>query len=267
MNQTQIRYILAAGWGIYAGVAAGWFLSKRKWQKIADEEIENVKEHYYNRQAAILRSNLRAVEEELDVERNESRHLAEVPPHSDEELRPVSESPFLKPGDPEDDESAELQKEVEQIAHDLKYHDLDTIEPEELEPNVKFEPTDFDETPPEGRKYPLTEPENPDRPYVISVEEFMDDEPVYDKMTLTYYEADDILSDDNGKVVRSIDRVIGDQALINFGNRSDDNHVVYVRNEPLKTDYEVALEERAYTEVVLKLTPKGNKKRRLPEDE
>lgn len=252
MNQTQIRYILAAGWGVYAGAIAGYVLSKRKWKTFADEEIESVKSYYYDRQATILRENLRAVEYEL---------YEEAPIRASSGPRE-----FIKPGEPVN-EFEELEKEAAELAQDLKYVDLDTVDPEEIEPNVVFEPDSFEESVPVGHKYPRTEVEDPSRPYVISVDEFMEDEPEHDKVTLTYYEADDILADDNGKVLRSLDKVIGDQAILHFGERSSDSDLVYVRNEWLASDYEVTRDPRSYQEVVLKLSNPTRKSRKIPEDE
>ena len=80
-------------------------------------------------------------------------------------------------------------------------------------------------------------------PYVISPQEFgdLDD---YDKISLTYY-ADGYLVDGE-TVIDNVDEVVGPDALDSFGEYEDDS--VYVRNDRLKTDYEILLNETNFIE-------------------
>lgn len=260
MNQTQIRYILAAGWGIYAGVGVGYWIARRTWKRIADEEIESVKEQYANRQEVMF--NFQKIQSGGKIKGEDLKKLAdrgvEIP-------KEYVELDYREKEAVERDEA--LARESMDISEDLKYRDLDTIDPEEVEPNVEFSSDDFPEQAPEDRKYAVSDPEDPSVPYVISVEEFMDDDPDYSKTTLMYYEGDDILTDEKDRVIRSIDRIIGDDAIAQFGQRSGDNNLVYVRNERMEADYEVCREERSYQEVVLNIkTPKIKRGMRFEED-
>ena len=74
-----------------------------------------------------------------------------------------------------------------------------------------------------------------EKPYVISPEEFGEFEE-YEKISLTYY-ADKVLADE----------IVGEESLNHFGEYEDDS--VFVRNDRLKCDYEILLDQRNYSDV------------------
>lgn len=99
---------------------------------------------------------------------------------------------------------------------------------------------------PEG---PTTAGEGIRGPYVISQEEFFDRG--LDKQNqITYYSGNDILVSAKGKVVAAADRtvLIGLDALSKFGEMSEDDNVVYIRNPNLGAgvDFEITLDEGNY---------------------
>jgi hypothetical protein len=98
-----------------------------------------------------------------------------------------------------------------------------------------------DEKPEEVKEAPMTV----DKPYVIAPEEFgdLDD---YETITLTYY-ADQILADDNDVIVDDVEDVVGFDSLNSFGEYEDDS--VFVRNDRLKCDYEILLDQRKFSNV------------------
>lgn len=87
-----------------------------------------------------------------------------------------------------------------------------------------------------------------DKPYTIPPEEFGE---LYDyeKISLVYY-ADGVLADDDDELVDDIDDVIGNESLKKFGEYEDDS--VFVRNDRLKCDYEILLDQRKYSDVIRK---------------
>jgi hypothetical protein len=88
----------------------------------------------------------------------------------------------------------------------------------------------------------------PDEPHVISPEEFGEIED-YEKIGFTYY-ADMVLADEDNKSVPpdEIKDMLGTEALNSFGEYEDDS--VFVRNDRLKCDYEILLDQRKYRDVV-----------------
>jgi hypothetical protein len=84
-----------------------------------------------------------------------------------------------------------------------------------------------------------------DEVYVISPDVYGDMDG-YDTENLTYY-ADKVLAYDDGEIVKNVDELIREESLTHFGEFEDDS--VFVRNEKLKTDYEILLDVRKYSEV------------------
>ena len=78
--------------------------------------------------------------------------------------------------------------------------------------------------------------------YVISPDEFGENEE-FEQISLTYY-SDHILTDDNDEIIEDVDDIVGIESLDHFGEFEDDS--VFVRNERLKCDYEILLDQRKY---------------------
>ena len=87
---------------------------------------------------------------------------------------------------------------------------------------------------------------NKDRPYIIPPEMF-DEEPDYDAVTLTYYN-DGVVADMWDEKVDDVDDTIGSDSLNHFGEYEEDS--VFVRNDNLKTDYEILRDYRNYSDIV-----------------
>lgn len=92
-----------------------------------------------------------------------------------------------------------------------------------------------------------------EEPYVITRQEFDAGEQEYSQSELTYYDGDDVLSDDRGSPIQDTDNVVGDNNLLKFGHGSGNPNIVYIRNEKLEIDIEVSKHDGLYTEQVLGL--------------
>ena len=84
-----------------------------------------------------------------------------------------------------------------------------------------------------------------EKPYVISPDEF-GEFGEYDTVSLTYY-ADHVLTDDNDDIIEDVDDIVGTESLTHFGEYEDDS--VFVRNDRLKCDYEILLDQRNFSDV------------------
>lgn len=85
-------------------------------------------------------------------------------------------------------------------------------------------------------------------PHIISPEEFGDQDE-YDEISLTYY-SDGTVTDDNDRAMSEdeVEETIGKESLTHFGEYEDDS--VFVRNDRLKADYEVLMDQRSYADVL-----------------
>lgn len=90
-------------------------------------------------------------------------------------------------------------------------------------------------------------------PYLITPEAFFENDD-YEKDTLTYYEDDYTLTDNQDKQIDRVDQIIGERHLGMF-HATDGDKTIYVRNERLQSDYEVVIVNGAYSTVVLGMTP------------
>lgn len=185
------RWVLLA---FIAGVGVGsvctWQLLKRKYEQIAQEEIDSVKAVYVERK---------------NVEKAEKSFLEGL-------------QEGLKKKETQDNEDL---KEYKSIIQKEGY-------------------TDYSRRVEEKKGDLFTE-----KPYVILPEEFGEFED-YEKISLTYY-ADKVLADENDEEVDDVDENVGEESLNHFGEYEDDS--VFVRNDRLKCDYEILLDQRNYYDV------------------
>lgn len=85
-----------------------------------------------------------------------------------------------------------------------------------------------------------------ERPYVITPDEF-DEFDDYEAISLVYF-ADGVLTSDNYDVVDDVDDIVGADSLNHFGEYEDDS--VFVRNDRLKSDFEILIDQRKYSDVI-----------------
>lgn len=172
----SIIFVLGAG----VGAAVTWFYTKKKYEKIAQEEIDSVKETF----AKIKQSDISA------------EKVAKA-------------------------QATEEKPAIMQYANEIVKNRYTTNEEREEDDTVDA---------------------TPNRPYVISPDEFgtKDD---YDVITYTYY-ADGTLADECNDPVEDIEDTVGFESLGHFGEYEDDS--VFVRNDMKKCDYEILLDERSY---------------------
>jgi hypothetical protein len=185
MNSTLSNIaIFAAGAAI--GSVVTWKLLKTKYEQIADEEIESVKEVYAKKEA----------EKKAEAEPKES--------DEDSIVTIKNEKPDI----------FEYAKKYKEIAEENEYITA------------------------EGGVMEM------DKPFVIEPEEY--DEYGYDTVSLSYY-ADGVLTDDMDNPIEDVEGMVGRESLTHFGEFEDDS--VFVRNHALKTDFEILLDTRNFSDI------------------
>jgi len=91
----------------------------------------------------------------------------------------------------------------------------------------------------------------PGAPYVIHEDERHDQDCVdYADTTLTWYSGDDILCDDDDRALPDVEEIIGLANLARFGDGTDDENVMFIRNDRLEVIMEVNRSPNSYTEEV-----------------
>lgn len=165
------------------------------------------------------------------------------------------ESPYRKPN---------LETAAKQLREQGFIDYTSMYRPGEPEDIIDEEEVDALVIEPDETDIPVLTAEKPDRPYVISPEEF-GDLPDYDVITLTYYEGDCILADELDDVIDDVDTIVGFDAFNHFGDYEDDS--VHIRNDALKCDYEILLDIRSYLDVIAPKQTKSSKKKKSTKTE
>lgn len=184
---SKLNNLFIFTFGAAIGSVATWKVLKDKYEKIAQEEIDSVKEKFSQKAGIVSTSN------ELLT--------------GDDSVTPD-----------------------EKIAGNSEINEYNNIVVKE--------------------KYTTKGDEEMYKPYVISPEEFGEKD--YDQISLTYY-ADEVLTDEENELLENIDATVGLDSLNHFGEYEDDS--VFVRNDRLKTDFEILLDHRNYSEVSNELPP------------
>ena len=101
------------------------------------------------------------------------------------------------------------------------------------------------------------------KPFIITNHEFMENEAAHTQVTVTYFEGDDVVSDERDQAVSDVDDTIGNENLQKFGKKSNDPNVVYVRNFKLGMDFEVLRSRGKFTEEVLGFIEHSDSRNRI----
>jgi hypothetical protein len=93
----------------------------------------------------------------------------------------------------------------------------------------------------------------PNAPYVIHQDEHKSSEFEYVQVSYIYYDADDVLIDlDDNRPITNASLVVGENNL-KWGHGSDDEDVVFIRNDRLELDIQITRSPKSYEEEVLGL--------------
>lgn len=206
MNKIEaaIAFLLGAA----VGGTAVWYLVKDKYAKIAEDEINSVKETYARHERAQNALNrykgLCDDEKKSDISNNSDSDKVSVPDNGN---------------------AAKHSDNTKTKESRIDYSNPATTENSPVENKSEIPPTGT--------------------PYVITPDEFderYDDG--YNAVTYIYF-SDGVVSDEYGVVVDNVEEMFGD-ALEHIGEYEDDS--VYVRNDLKKCDYEIFTDLRSYAQ-------------------
>lgn len=111
----------------------------------------------------------------------------------------------------------------------------------------------FDDEREEKIKY-LSTPD-PAKPYLITAEEYEDPYENYGKLSLTWFEEDDIIIEEGSENIIDNTELIGSEVLEAFGHDPRDKDMIHVRNVNYEADLEVTRDRRSYAEVIAGVAP------------
>ena len=95
-------------------------------------------------------------------------------------------------------------------------------------------------------------------PYVISHDEFFENQWEFEEGDLIWYDGDGVLADSRDEAIPNPELFVGD-CLTKFGYGSNDPNIVYVCNEQMESVFEICRSNKSFAEDVLGLVPTDEK--------
>lgn len=87
----------------------------------------------------------------------------------------------------------------------------------------------------------------PGRPYLITEEDFMQNEHDFSQTTFTYYAGDRILANTRDEVMDQVNQIVGHANLEKIQDLPEGKNTIYVRNEKYDSDYEIVVSMGKYS--------------------
>lgn len=85
----------------------------------------------------------------------------------------------------------------------------------------------------------------PELPFIIHEEEFSAEEPEYLKVSYTYFEADDVLVDEDNEPIVNWEHLVGTNNF-RWGHGSSNEDIVHIRNDLRRLDMEISRNLKSY---------------------
>jgi hypothetical protein len=228
MNGKQIGALLAVGAAAFSGgVALGHFLAQKKVQEKIDAELNRIWHEDLEKKRKQL-----TVE---DVIKEVNPAIFKPVAATEEEIAMIAD--------------AEPRTITKGVIDSLNIHPASSLVGGEIKSVKRI----FDDVIPGWNWNEELNAREGQSIYIVTHSEFHGDElEGYTSGTLTYYQGDDMLTDELGVPVVPYRKFVG--SCLNFGHGSGDPEIVYIRNETEKMEWEVILDTGRYEEEVLGLT-------------
>ena len=288
-TKTIVTGVLIFASGVGIGYGTAYVMQKKRYETLIDKEIAQVKDTYSDpsRKTGIFASPIDAVgaliaeDEETDevnpamVQSNSTlvagrSRVTDILREEHYERSAEEYDGISRTGEPEtsDEPTAynlieqavkkseaaiaelDLNKPVEQYAADLAVILGDDAPEPKGEGESIWDPETMAKHEKDAQES-MPEP-TPDRPYVITHDQYMTDDVLKEnKVSVIYFEDDGQLADESGHLVNSVEALVGRENLERFGLGSQDRNIVYIRNEKMDIDIEVVRDKRCFQNVIL----------------
>lgn len=236
---------------------------KAKYEALVEAEVQTAKAYFSMRhKTGAYADPVKLAEERLSKDEVGAEYVEKVQQYKgrEEHIQKAEVKHTSKPRPEEDMEAFEqrlideAKQEVDGVKQKLGVFEEED-EPDEEEEVITMNIFSENESPASsagGR--------DPNRPFILSAREFEEGELDYSQNTLTYYEGDDVLTDERDQPIHHLQKIVGAENL-KFGEMSEDPNIVYIRNNELEVDFEVCRSKGTFTEEVLGFTEPSNKPR------
>lgn len=250
-----LSHILVGGASALAGVVAGYFLCKKRLETKFQEELSEA----VNEELLAIRN--RNIFSSLDYDGDTKEEYADKPHFVPNPLDYVQESDIYqmiydefaeeaeKAGKPLNPYHVSLLTQCLTTCRENQFNEEETKTAiEKLMAEMESPDDDEEDIDEDGAEEPqlVMEEYQNNPPEVIPLSEYSCLPSYLTALTFHYFEEDDVLIDDGDMVVDDIDGVVGD-ALVRFGDGSDDSDTVYVVNGRLGLAIEIVRLHSSYS--------------------
>lgn len=158
---------------------------------------------------------------------------------------------------------AESEKELEELASELAKKDFDELEAVEDIGLIPTFPENEVRVPKKNygmakssldslvSKYNPIEVKESDEPYLLTEEEYQNDNGTVHQEALIYWAVDGQLTDIYNELIENPKKLVGSTTLTKFGFIQADKDILYVRNNKKNLDYEISRVEKSYAVEIL----------------
>ena len=235
--------VIAGVLGAVGGFLLGYFIAKKETEKLVDEAYSDASREYEAQLADYVEEKYGASSDEFsEVVKRENLRFDHVESMDEDDIYEDD------CGAPDDTGEAYLDDNVT-IAGDPDWNAKEAALPDEYEEYVldRIGPGNDDEV---------------KRPYIITLDDFVEGEPGYAKFTCMFLSGDSTLINED-EVVQEIHHTIGGMFMVEYMNWAHENQnrsVFYIRNDNMAEDYEVLWTNRSYGRDYLSIDFDGDEK-------
>lgn len=231
-----IKILIGVVTGFAGGFASGFLVHK----KLNDVQFEEVSEE----QMKEIEQKVNAAKEKAEAKEKE---LPEKLPEDPDKLKLALQGkrPYIEADKEQKQAYEKLWNATKEYSNEENANELPTQDEEEF-----TEEEYVSQLEQEAEKEAADEFVEP--PHVIGLADFYNDRPENDKITIHWYEPDNVWLDENEEIIPDIKSYIGMQVQTLFASNSpeDDPDVRFVRNDRYGSDYEIIRHHRSFRETV-----------------
>lgn len=223
MNKNIFVVVATTLLGTAGGFALGWLVAKKKYEGLADREVESVKkafEEHYQQHTLVNADDIKYGTKQM------------VPTNGKDDNSPLDATSIdTKTTGSSNKKSNGKSKSNKTLSPTEKKY-VDYGKPYRSD-SVDAKIVD---------KEPVSSFGKIKNPYVISPGEYNSSS--YATKTYKYYSVDGVIADEDDCIVKNYEEFIGPSALMHIGDYEPDS--VYIRNDKEQIDYEIILIESSY---------------------
>lgn len=237
-----IKIAIAGIVGFGAGFGVGFLVHKKvndiQFEVISEEEMDELEKNFNEK-----------VESKKDDILDKYKNVEDLPEDVDKLKNALQgKTPYIQADQDQKMAYEKLWNATKEYSDEENANDIPTLTPDDDDANLdeEFLEQIEEEAAEAGNDFV-------DPPHVISLADFYNDRPDYDKITIDWFEPDNVWIDEREEIIADISSYIGMlqvNELFAKNTANDDPDIRFVRNDNYGSDYEIVRHHRSYKETV-----------------